>query len=77
MPEIVRFSNCKICIYADDHHPPHFHIRGRGWDVSVDLRTLVVIRGSGVQRDIAEAVEWATMNRAALYATWGKLNERD
>ena len=52
------------------------HPRG-GWDVSVDLRTLAVTRGSGVGADVAEALEWATMNRATLYATWGKLNERD
>jgi hypothetical protein len=37
MPEIVRLSNSKICMYADDHDPPHFHLRGPEWQASVDL----------------------------------------
>jgi Domain of unknown function (DUF4160) len=77
MPELMRFSNCKICIYADDHYPPHFHIHGPGWDVSVDLRTFGIMKGQGVSADIAEALQWATQNQAILYNEWGKLNERD
>jgi hypothetical protein len=76
MPELVRFSNCKICMYADDHCPPHFHIRGRGWDVSVDLRTFFIVAGRP-DDDITEPLRWAFENRALLYDEWSKLNERD
>jgi hypothetical protein len=77
MPEIVRLSNCKVCVYADDHLPPHFHIRGRGWDVSVNLKTLTLMAGRGVSNDIDEAIEWAESNVELLYQVWKKLNERD
>jgi len=77
MPEVARFTNCKVCLYADDHCPPHFHIRGPGWDVSVDLRTFFITQGAGVASDIAEALAWARTNQAQLYAEWGRLNERD
>jgi hypothetical protein len=77
MPELVRFSNCKLCMYADDHNPPHFHVRGPGWDVSIDLRTFEILDGQGNGCDIAEAIQWATENIAWLYAEWVRLNERD
>jgi Domain of unknown function (DUF4160) len=77
MPEVVRLSNCKVCVYADDHLPPHFHIRGRGWDVSVNLETLTLMAGRGVSNDIDEAIEWAESNVELLYQVWKRLNERD
>ena len=77
MPEIVRLSNYKVCVYADDHLPPHFHIRGRGWDVSVSLKTLTLMAGKGVSHDIDEAIRWAESNVELLYQVWKKLNERD
>jgi hypothetical protein len=77
MPEIVRLSKCKVCIYADDHMPPHFHVRGPGWDVSVSLKTLSVIRGDPCRTDIDEAIRWAEGNRLQLWQEWRKLNERD
>ncbi len=27
MPEICRFLGIIITMYADDHNPPHFHVR--------------------------------------------------
>ena len=77
MPEIIRLNNCKICIYADDHMPPHFHVRGPGWDVTLSLRTFTVTRGEGCRADIDEAVQWAKSNQALLWHEWKKLNERD
>ena len=64
-------------MYADDHCPPHFHIRGPGWDVAVDLQTLEVLVGLGDDGAISEAIEWARQNRAQLYTVWGRLNERE
>ena len=77
MPEIVRLNNCKICMYADDHNPPHFHVRGPGWDISVDLQTFVVTQGTGPTTDIEEAIDWAARHQLSLFLTWSELNERD
>ena len=46
MPEIVRLTNCKICIYSGDHAPPHFHVRGPGWSASIMLGSLLVLEGA-------------------------------
>jgi Domain of unknown function (DUF4160) len=81
MPELVRFSNCKICVYADSerHGRPHFHIRGKGWEVSVCLQGLTLIIGKGCAADIDEALQWAKQeeNLEYLREKWKELNERD
>jgi hypothetical protein len=76
MPEIARFASCKICVYAD-HAPPHFHVRGPGWNVTVDLKTLTVMRGQGNRAAVDEALEWAVANQKRLWNAWKELNERD
>jgi hypothetical protein len=79
MPEIVRLSNSKICMYADDHEPSHFHLRGPGWQASVDLATLTITAGRAPRRDLGEALRWVGVaeNRARLFSEWSRLNERD
>lgn len=74
MATIQRFDTCKIAIYADDHHPPHFHIEGRGWRALVVIATLEVQAGDA--RRGGEALEWAQANRALLQAEWDRLNTR-
>jgi hypothetical protein len=64
-------------MYADKHWRPHFHIRGPGWDVSVDLETFDIIVGKGDGVAIEQALKWARENQAQLYAEWGRLNERE
>jgi Domain of unknown function (DUF4160) len=79
MPEIVRLSNCKICVYPGDHLPAHFHVRGSGWNVSISMNTLLLLKGKGPKADIMAAIEWASVpdNRVRLLSEWRRLNERD
>ena len=74
MPTLRRFANCKISIYADEHHPPHFHIEGRGFRAIVEIETLVVRAGD--VRTAAEAMTWAALNQALLRLEWLRLNRR-
>ena len=46
MPTIQRLRNFKVCMYADDHDPPHFHVLGPGWSGVIDLDTHTVCRGT-------------------------------
>ncbi|MEJ0045433.1 MAG: DUF4160 domain-containing protein [Rhodospirillales bacterium] len=77
MPTIQRFGASKICLYADDHRPPHFHIVGREFQVLVAIGDLTVIAGRARAAELAEAMEWARQNRALLARRWAELNERD
>ena len=79
MPEIIRFSNCKICVYSGDHLPPHFHIRGPGWTAAVAIGSNLLLKGRGTKADLDEAIGWAALpaNQALLAQWWRVLNERD
>lgn len=57
MPTIRRLAKCRICLYADDHMPPHFHIEGRGFRLVVEIETMVA-RAGDVGR-AREAMTWA------------------
>ena len=48
MPEICRpctNKKFKLCIYADDHPPPHVHVRGPNVSAILDLGKRQVTRG--------------------------------
>lgn len=80
MPRIHRLSDCSICMYANDHAPPHFHVRfndGRQALIAIeDLSLLTGFGGSAVsRRELCEAIEWASQNRPQLLAKWKELNQ--
>jgi hypothetical protein len=77
MPTIHVLSNSKVCMYADDHDPPHFHVLGPGWSGVIDLDTLTICRGGIPKADYLEAVQWAKENSLFLLSEWRRLNERD
>ncbi|MEX6507159.1 DUF4160 domain-containing protein [Jiella sp. M17.18] len=74
MPTIVVLGSVKITIYADDHHPPHFHVLTAEGDVMVRLSTLQVMAGSIRAKDLRTAMEWATAHREVLEDEWNRLN---
>jgi hypothetical protein len=76
MPTIKVFQAAKLCIYAGDHRPPHFHIVGRDFQVLVRIADCEVIAGEARPNQIAEAMAWARTNREALMLKWAALNER-
>ena len=76
MPTIEILTNVKIEMFADDHVPPYFHLRGPDSNALVRLDTLSVMRGKYSRRDLAEAVTWAEGNLGLLHAEWSRLNER-
>jgi hypothetical protein len=65
--QIVRLSNCKICIYVRGEYPPlHFHVRGPS-------------AGKISRNDLDEVRDWASepSNLALLLEVWRRLHERD
>lgn len=77
MPTVHRLSNARICMYADDHAPPHFHLKGPDWECMIDIDTLQIIEGDAVKRDYLDAISWARSNRDTLLSEWRRLNERE
>ena len=76
MPTIQRFGAAKLCMYADDHRPPHFHVVGPDFQVLVRIVDLVVFAGEARANQIAEAMAWARAHQNLLALRWTELNER-
>lgn len=76
MPILQRFGSVSVRMYADDHHPPHFHIVAPDFQVLVQISDLVVIAGEARPSEIAEALAWARTHQAMLALKWAELNER-
>jgi hypothetical protein len=45
-------------MYADDHHPPHFHVVGPDFQVLVRISDLRVFVGDARPGQIADALAW-------------------
>ncbi|ACA15677.1 conserved hypothetical protein [Methylobacterium sp. 4-46] len=77
MPTVQRFAGFTIYMYADDHPPPHFHVRGPGFGGVILLSNLEMDRGVLPPGILDEAVKWASRNKDVLYEQWRRLNDRD
>ncbi len=64
MPTLIRLSKSRIDVYANDHLPPHFHIRAQdGSKAAVSIRDLKVLAGEVPKACLTEALDWAGRNR--------------
>ena len=45
MPTIVAIKGVKICVYSNDHVPPHIHAIYNEYEALIDIRDFVVITG--------------------------------
>lgn len=57
-------------MFWDEHMPPHFHALYAGYKISVDLKTLRVIKGSIPNRALILVLEWAAKHREELFEDW-------
>lgn len=64
------FYGIAIRMYANDHAPPHFHVRyGEHWAV-VSIESGDIIHGSLPPTARRLVSEWASMHRDALMENW-------
>ena len=75
---VHRLTNhrVRICV-TPDHAPPHFHLRGPGWSISIEIKTLTIMVGWAPPAELAEALDWAKANQHVLMWKWDDLNERE
>ncbi len=74
MPIVYDFGSFRIYIYFQDHNPPHFHVRGPGFEAEVTIeepRVLVGELPSGTFRTVRR---WAIANRDMLVERWNEYN---
>jgi len=76
MPTIVKIGKIKIRIFADDHHPPHFHIVTPDYKISVRIADFKTLAGRMDRHSFDIAIKWAAKNKKVLENEWKRLNPR-
>lgn len=59
MPTLCTINSIKIDIYAQDHPPPHFHIRYAEYEALIEIKTLNVYAGSFPSSMPRKIITWA------------------
>lgn len=76
MPTISMFRGIKICIYWNDHLPPHFHASYGGSEVLVSIEELEVLDGTMPSKQLKMLLGWAAFHQEELRENWGLTKEK-
>ncbi len=75
MPTIAAFDGIRICMYTDDHAPPHIHVLYAEHEALVRISDLTVLAGGLPRAALHNTLTWAAGNQAQLALRWLQLNE--
>ena len=70
MPTISTFYGIAILMFADDHNPPHFHVRYSGSRAMFRIADMQIIAGSLPPRAVGFVLDWARDHQAELMENW-------
>ncbi len=74
---VDRINGLKIEIYPNEHPPPHFHIKGPGINVSFNILTCEILKGS-LDRKLKKKIEYFhRLRKNKLIEVWNKLRPSD
>ncbi len=76
MSELCRFRGAVICIYFDEHNPPHFHVRYGGRDVQIGIDPVRMLEGSLPPNIRRLVFAWAEVRQAELAEAWRRAQGR-
>lgn len=69
MPEISRFLGIIICMYYDEHNPPHFHAKYGDYEITVEIGS-GTIEGKFPKRALSAVLEWYKLHKNELIIDW-------
>lgn len=74
---IFIYRNIKVVTYFNDHLPPHVHVIGPGFEVSIRLDTLTAFSSSAPIKTKRLAVELVRKNLRLCQERWSELREEN
>lgn len=66
-------NGVEIKIHGDDHNPPHVHIDGSDFNLSIQISSLEIIAGK-VTHKAKKAIAWVKENQTFLMKRWYEIN---
>ena len=74
MPIFFIIDGVKICLFFDDHNPPHFHAIIAEYEAVIEIKTLKTLEGNLPKNKKQKILKWATSNKEELIEIWNDLN---
>ena len=72
MPEISRFFGIIVMMFADDHNPPHFHVRYGSNRATITIDKGIV-QGQLSRKELNRVFEWLDLHYDELMDNWNRL----
>ena len=69
---VARVEGLRIEIYANEHPPPHFHVKAPGIDGTFDILTCELLRGTVPGRERRLIEWWHRRGRSLLIREWNQ-----
>ena len=73
MPEISRFFGIIICMYGNDHSPPHFHSFYNEFQAVVEIESGEILQGSMPAKQLKFVQVWTEIHRTELLENFANL----
>ena len=76
--QVARVDGKSLVIHADEHPPPHFHVKFAGENASFSLADGSRLAGSkGLEKYDRNIKQWWKTHRCALVDTWNRTRPVD
>ena len=74
MPCIETIKGIRICVYSNDHVPPHIHAIYGEYEALIDIRELLIIAGSLPANKRKMVIAYVQDNQKDILETFYELN---
>lgn len=74
---VARVEGLRIEIYADEHPPPHFHVKAPGIEATFDILSCELLRGTVPGRERRLIEWWHRRGRSLLVRLWNQTRPTD
>jgi hypothetical protein len=74
---VARINGLKIEIYADEHVPPHFHVRSANIDAAFAIHDCALLKGTIDGKTRKLIVYWHSKSRQKLVEVWNRTRPTD
>lgn len=70
MPVISEFEGIEICLYFDDHVPPHFHAKYANNEALIEIENSCVLKGALPSNKLKLVLAWSELHKEELKKEW-------
>lgn len=75
--EVDRIRNLRICVYANEHPPPHFIVKCSEGSCRFMIKDCSSLGDNGLKRYRRNIEKWYAKNRSLLITTWNSYRPSD